>query len=107
MRSSSIIDGAVTEYFGLEWPTTGSWALRLLKTGVVLEMFNVFEEMDLIVISTRSDGLPIVAIEAVNFRLPLLASDIELFRRFQIQSVKRFEAGSVESFSECVRWGVC
>lgn len=71
--------------------------------GIVPQICTVFKELDLIVMPSRSEGLPIVAIEAVSFGLPLLVSDIAAFERFRTESVKRFVTGSVESFAECIR----
>ncbi|MDR2118110.1 MAG: glycosyltransferase family 4 protein [Tannerellaceae bacterium] len=74
---------------------------RILTTGYVdgEELRQLYSHARLFVIASYNEGFPLVLLEAMNYRLPILASDIPGNRQLGLKDTDYFEAGNTASLS--------
>lgn len=61
---------------------------------------QLYSHAALFVLPSNNEAFPIVLLEALNYRLPVLASDIEGIKQINIPEVHYFKTGSVVSLKE-------
>lgn len=91
-----------------DYPTAYSTKLKqhAIQNGVVLtgnitgeKLNQIYTNARLFVISSFSEGLPIVLLEALSFKLDVLASNIDANMQIMISDNDFFEVGNVEDLS--------
>ena len=92
-----------------DYPTTYSTKLKeyAIQNNVILtgnitgERLNqIYSNAKLFVISSFSEGLPIVLLEALSFKLDILASNIAANKQIMISEDDFFEVGNVEDLTK-------
>ena len=73
---------------------------RVFFLGYVNNISSLMVSSNLLVIPSRSEGFPLVLLEAVSLGVPLLTSDIDIFKEiFTSLEVPRFELGNINDLA--------
>ncbi len=77
---------------------------RIYFLGYVDDMASFIKEMDLFVVSPRSEGFSLALQEIVRYKKPVVCSDVPIFRElFSETEVKFFMLNDIESLVEAIR----
>lgn len=72
--------------------------------GYVQDMRKEYEEADLIILPSRSEGTPNVVLEAYAYGRPVIVSDIEVERDIVRNPNLRFSLDDMEGIDQCIKY---
>lgn len=75
---------------------------NIMFTGFVEDVFNYLKLADIFISNSKSEGLPMGAIEAMSLNLPLLLSDIPQHRELRKEDTKFIQLYRINSNSEMI-----
>ena len=70
--------------------------------GQTYDIVRVYEELDILIMSSMTEGLPLVIGEALACGLPVISSDVGDVREYTCDLVRFFPAGDQASLVQCV-----
>lgn len=78
---------------------------RCVFCGFRSSAVNYFKHFDLIIVPSRSEGFGLALIEAIQQKVPMICSDIEVFKElFNTEEVTFFKSEDLDSLSESLKF---